>query len=346
VASPLITWVVFVFIFATKMYLKKTFSLSIFIRRVEFFFALTFTTFFTLSISTLASSLNCARQLDGTYSLVEQSSITCFEGSWSKNFGGIVFFSVLHLLVFPGWLLWAFYRFNVELNSDDKVYTPARHLFFLRRHYKKKYYWWSGVEVLKRLTVFLSSGFLNGKTAYLFVTSTFLSLFLLIDISFMQYECARHLRIALLFNTISLIIVQAEAQVFRTGELDSNIHFGLSVVLIAAVCCSCVGVIGLQLYRYKSQEISMSLEFQDVSDSFLAELRSGTLGAYKIKLDGDHSNLSGEILSAKVFLELKKHKQYEDEAAVEILQVDAFEIQRASQTSLLDGRKSFKSFPS
>jgi hypothetical protein len=283
-------------------------SLNIeFLKKVEYFIAISFTTFQTISTSSLTSAMNCRKQEDGSYSLVEQGSISCFTGSWSQNLGGIVFFSALHLFIYPVWMIWVFYRFREELKNSQKAnVVSAQHLHFLKRYFKKKFYWWSGIDALKRLAIVFAGGLLSGQNSSFFVSSSLLTFFLLIDVTCMQYARARHLRTSLLFNAVSIIFLQADAQVFRTGELNTNFQGLVSAFLIMCFCAACIGVWGFNFYiRFISREYTIDVDIVDGKDSLL-EAVNANLGNGQVESPELTSAVeSRRLLSAKVILRLK-----------------------------------------
>jgi hypothetical protein len=315
VSSPLIVFALFILTYLIKTSIKIGFkkSLSIqLLRKAEYFFAVSFTTFQTISTSSLTSAMNCRKQEDGSYSLIEQSSISCFTGSWNRNLGGIVFFSVLHFVIYPAWMIWVFLRFREEIKlSRESIDVPmkgvsAQHLSFLRRYFKKKFYWWSGIDALKRLAIVFAAGLLSGRNASFFVSSTLMTFFLLIDVTCMQYARARHLRTSLLFNAVSIIFLQADAQVFRTGELDPRLQGLVSAFLITCFCASCVGVWGYNFFtRFVSREFAIDVDILDGHDSLLAELVDGRLGTRQVDSREIASAAVNRVLAAKVTLRLK-----------------------------------------
>jgi hypothetical protein len=60
-------------------------------KKIATFLGFIFVGLYTSSVSAALSPLNCQSQSDGTYFLIKDASITCFDESWRSHLAAIVF---------------------------------------------------------------------------------------------------------------------------------------------------------------------------------------------------------------------------------------------------------------
>jgi hypothetical protein len=270
----------------------RRFDLGVVIRKAEVFFLLTVTSFYTVVVSGLFSAFNCQRQPDGSYTLISNNSIVCYQGEWQKtHFGALVFFTILYFVVFPLYLMLVFYRIALDLQEIPEgsrltIFGSAKHLHFIRRSYKKKFFWWSAVDLLKRISIIACGTFLSGvddtKTVNYLATLILLIVFLLIDVVVMQYSRIAFLRVSLLWNAIALIVLLSDALMFKGNSVSDSTKNAVSVILIVCVCF-CVLIVVLSKMSYFQRNIStINLE----NDASLAVVNE-TAGALTVPLDAE-----------------------------------------------------------
>jgi hypothetical protein len=249
--APFIVWIGFCLAFSASAWFEKKWKQITtlhWIRRVEAFAMITFTSMYTIVIAGLFSTVKCQQQPDGSFTLIDNSSIRCFDGEWKdKHLGAIIFFAVLYLLILPMWLFTVFLRFSLDFQR--RVYQqrsvwlpPAEHLAFVHRSFKRKYFWWIAVDMLKKVAIIAFSAFLSGtddsKTANYLATLILLIVYLLIDVTVMEYATDISLRVALLWNSVALIMLLSDALMFKATSISESVKTAFSAVLIACVCCS------------------------------------------------------------------------------------------------------------
>jgi hypothetical protein len=251
-AAPFTVWIGFCLAFSISAWLEKKWkhmTTLLWLRRVEAFAIITFTSMYTLVIAGLFSTVKCQQQPDGSYTLIDNSSIRCFEGEWKeKHLGAIILFAVLYLLVLPIWLLTVFLRFSLDFQDRDQhrsFWLPsANHLAFVHRSFKRKYFWWIAVDLLKKVAIIACSAFLSGadnsKTVNYLATLILLIVYLLIDVTVMEYATDTSLRVALLWNSVALIILLSAALMFKATSVSVSVKNAFSAVLIGCVCFSVV----------------------------------------------------------------------------------------------------------
>jgi hypothetical protein len=293
--APLLLWAGFVgaYVLSAIFEGKSTkFTVLSTLRRIEVFGILTITSLYTIVVSSLFSTVKCHSQPDGSYTLVDNNSIHCFQGEWKeKHFGSIMFFSVVYLILIPFWLLAIFYRMKLDslhnFSARPFLMWSAQHLEFLRKSFKRRYYWWSAVDLFKRVAIiatsFLAASADDSKNVTYLATLIMLIIFLLVDISVMQYARLISLRVSLLWNSVALIVLLTDALMFKASTISETAKNVFSGVLIGCVCCS-VLVATLSRLPFFANKGQSAL---DLSDCNTTACWSADGKGFHVSLDAD-----------------------------------------------------------
>jgi hypothetical protein len=137
---------------------KSTKSLSL---RITTAVAFIFMALYTSSISVALTPFNCKKQPNGTYTLLKDPSIICYDEEWNKHLGIVVLAILAVPIAVPVVLFIVYFRNRKDhyslnfLKTFDLLVSP----------YRPPYYYWELVVMLKRTFFVLSTDFL-GSASY------------------------------------------------------------------------------------------------------------------------------------------------------------------------------------
>eukprot|EP00475_Leptophrys_vorax_P007968 TRINITY_DN15103_c0_g1_i2.p1 TRINITY_DN15103_c0_g1~~TRINITY_DN15103_c0_g1_i2.p1 ORF type:complete len:891 (-),score=136.74 TRINITY_DN15103_c0_g1_i2:148-2499(-) len=269
--TPFIVWGLlcsFDFVQNRKISQKCSFA------RYEVFFIICSMGLYTVAVSGIFSTLKCQQQQDGSWSLVEESSITCYTGQWQNNVSGIILFSIFYFLAFPCYLLHVFYRFRAEKVTKTWKNLTAAHLNFLRDNFKDQYYWWSGVEVLERLSILACTTLLgksgqSNSSSYLPILTLQIVL-LLVHIVVMPYRRVFRLKMNLLWNGITLLVILSDVVLFKSTA-SQEMKDAIAIVLIVTICLCVLFSVVERNFKDQSAENQLEIQSTEVSVFSLVE---------------------------------------------------------------------------
>jgi hypothetical protein len=287
---------------------------------MESFAMLTMSSLYTLIVLALFSTIKCHTQPDGTQTLIDNNSIKCFQGEWKeKHLGAIVFFAILYLLLFPSWVLNVFLRFSLDnlkvpLHSRAWYLGSAHHLSFLRKTFKRNYFWWFAVELLKRVAIVTIGAFLSGvddsKTVNYLATVLLLISFLLLDVAVMPYSTFASLRLALLWNSVALLVLLSDALMFKAKSVSDSAKNAVAGALIASICSAFLVVLLFKLPRFHKKQGTL-----DLGESG-ADIQIHHTGGMSVQMHAESFELirsqclaSGEITINNLRLKLQKNQE-------------------------------------
>jgi hypothetical protein len=142
-----------------------------------------FVAFYTSSISTTISAFNCQKQLDGTYTMFKDSSVTCFDAAWYSHSALIGFSILLYFLIVPVVLASIFIKHRKDHGSSQFL----RSYGLLVSPYKIPCYFWEVMVMLKRACFVISTDFFSGQSKYV-VSVGVLLVFFWIEATFLPYS--------------------------------------------------------------------------------------------------------------------------------------------------------------
>jgi hypothetical protein len=234
------------------------------LHKADSFALLTIISLYTMVVSALFSTVKCHSQPDGSQTLIDNNSIKCFEGEWKeKHLAAIVFFAIVYLILFPCWLFNIFWRTSLDFQgappqSRAWYLGSAQHLSFLRKTYKKRYHWWTVIELVKRLALVSIASFLTSvdeaKTVNYLATVLLLISFLLLDVAVLPYNSFETLRLALLWNSVALLVLLSDALMFKAKSVSDSAKNGVAATLIACICASTLAALLLKLPCFRGKQ--------------------------------------------------------------------------------------------
>jgi hypothetical protein len=134
-----------------------------------------------------ARPFSCRRNPNGTYTLVSSPDLDCYDKEWFSHAGVVVFFILIYVVVFPGALLWAFFKFK------DRVGTPWFNIRFgvVVAQFKDEHYFWEMVVLLKRALFSVIANIIGpvvNSATKLFLVTCLIFGFLVVEIVFLPFR--------------------------------------------------------------------------------------------------------------------------------------------------------------
>jgi hypothetical protein len=210
------------------------------LRKFGFIFVVVGSVFYTIIFSTLISPFNCKAQSDGSYSLWNDSSITCYSPEWNSQIYIVYIFFALYVGCFFGYIFYeyAFYRFS---KSEEITET----FLYLTNSYKKSTYWWELIYLIKKVCLIVV-GFLFSEEqgSRYFVMIILLVIFLVLDIFAHPFQRKFLLKISLVWNSVSLLLLMADGLIFKSNTISQREKDLCAIGMIAAVCAAFILTLG------------------------------------------------------------------------------------------------------
>jgi hypothetical protein len=115
---------------------------------------------YTSSISVALTPFNCKKQPNGTYTLLKDPSIICYDEDWNQRLGVVVLAILCGPIAIPVGLFYIYFRNRKDHHSLNFLKT----FDLLVSPYRPPYYYWELVVMLRRTFFVLSTDFLGGSS--------------------------------------------------------------------------------------------------------------------------------------------------------------------------------------
>jgi hypothetical protein len=181
---------------------------------------------YTMICLAMFSPVLCLHRENETFFIAREPSISCFDASWANRLGSIVFLVILFAVLFPFGFLFVFVK--------KFEFFEKSGLFGL---YSENYSYWELIQVPQRavltwLLLRIPSDYSSTVSYYYVVLWLFLVLCL--ENCAEPFLCNRFAMTSNLWNILVLILVLADAFLFKDASVSSSIKtmIGVSFFLI------------------------------------------------------------------------------------------------------------------
>eukprot|EP00475_Leptophrys_vorax_P008193 TRINITY_DN15276_c0_g2_i2.p1 TRINITY_DN15276_c0_g2~~TRINITY_DN15276_c0_g2_i2.p1 ORF type:complete len:629 (-),score=117.05 TRINITY_DN15276_c0_g2_i2:730-2343(-) len=195
-------------------------------------------TLYTSSVSITFTPFNCEPQPNGSFTLIKDSSVICFDEGWRSHLGVVVFAILVYPIGVPCSLIFIFLKNRLNFSSAaflkkyDALVSPYRHPCLF----------WELVVMLKRTFFVLSSDFLGGSTYSVKYGVSILVMisFCWLDMLFSPYSQHSANILNDTWNLICIIVLLCQGLVFESNGNNQDLFtlFGALVVVLLVMCLS------------------------------------------------------------------------------------------------------------
>jgi hypothetical protein len=220
-------------IYQNSRFKAHLFIFSDFFAKLEFIFVAFVSVFFTVIFSTLISPFNCKLQSDSSYTLWYAPSINCYEGEWlGSHLTMMVLFSLIYVVIYIAIISRTFFRIY---KSHMKYSSQTAE--FLTRSYNDRTFWWEAVHILKRVAIIACGVMLpRSKGSEVYVIMFFVLLgFLLLDILAFPYQRKSMMRLSLMWNSITLLVLMTDGFVFKSSYVSEDVKRMVGILNIVLI---------------------------------------------------------------------------------------------------------------
>jgi hypothetical protein len=183
---------------------------------------------FTYTVLNVFSPARCSRQVDGRLLMTSNLTVQCGSKEWKPLFIGMMFYSVLYLIVFPIIIAVLFWKFRHQIRSPEEQMLIGG----LTRSYKKEFFWWEIINVAKKISLTLSLSLPASSRNHIFFAV--LVLFMCFEIMLRPFKLDIQSQLNSLWSLLTLLIVGTGFSTSIEGNSDSlSIKvFGSLVIVI------------------------------------------------------------------------------------------------------------------